>query len=106
MELKQMSWATFVRLAVHMHRALGKLCSCATSKNWTSNTQFMSMCAPSAGPHGKFAIINKMHKLQAQKNLANTAKCKKEKNSRRKLSACRCMFNLQATYVAVTNARP
>lgn len=74
MELKQMSWATFVRwlrcapaltpslalvLTLALALALGKLCSCATSKNWTSNTQFMSMCAPSAGPHGKCAVINK-----------------------------------------------
>lgn len=27
----------------------------------------MSMCAPSAGPHGKCAVINKVNKLGAQK---------------------------------------
>lgn len=69
----------------------------------------MSMCAPSAGPHGKFAVINKENGSRRLNHKCGKKLCelymergKKKDYKQGKLSTCRCvLFNLQATYVAL-----
>lgn len=58
------------------------------------------MCAPSAGPHGKFDVINKENGSRRQKVMRGKTGGGGRWQGAGKLSTCRCMFNLQATYVA------